>query len=1581
MNKKSKILLTSLVSLGLIGLPLISVSCKKEQKEQPTKKDYYKEEIHPLLIEFDSFKLELKALKIDQYIDKVDQFLAQHNFIDLENKSIDELKLIKPKLIEASNQAKALIKEIKDYLKAKDDKIINTKKTNIESITLLVAKLKAQIDEAKKIDWNLSEIENYVTNLNYGLDNSIEELSDIINILNGHSKYINQNYNSLKVKFITEYQTKITNKINEINHLKNKYINVKLETNGFSFLKEQNYETIEEIIKLKPTLEYLNTKYIDLENKYNQFLNENEEYKNELGRLLEFHIEKKYQSFVPNLNVLSINDSNIDLYIKNNLESLNVNNLKFKELSIDETNSNQLNLKYTAINPQNNSEVEVIKNIVIENDINPYLDQIQYNNLDDLFKLDYKNLNRIFFSELVNFQDSLIKPKKEIVNNYFSFKIKANSFKVIDNHLEAKVQFINKNKVLKELKLQTANKIDFLDAKYENIKIKLKEDFLNSQYYLNGLEDSNRINYFFNTKFATEAEKLNKNSFNINLVTNPFENDKTLTYEEKKSIITKTLSSIIDNIKINDFNVVNWKLVNLSETDIYTIDNFSNIATFKMILFDADNQEHEYLFNLKSQDYLQIEEDNQNLETIKAMLTSRNGSEIFKHIKLKTDLTNSDLIAKEGLSRFEELFELSKLGRYQIAIKNKDQAIVDNLKGSITLKFTYTKNGKLANQYNPSNSSAVIVINYFKPMNYFDIKPKNNEWFSDADFISLEYKKPNQTIQNQINEINATDFEYNLANGKKIISVEEILEQKAYSSLNYLFNFTGSTEVPKEDGNFDNSGFENPEVPPAINHENLYSYFDKETKVNVNDLARDFFIYYYDVNGSSRNNVGALSFKLGFINKKDNNIRFHTSQKITLINLKNDFKNEYYPEIIANNITFNDLFIDYNGDGFITKGIKNYLPSDLINMFADPNQKQLLDQLIRVKGVQKYNHFAIAPTDFKIAEFKLPNNHDGEIYFRLKYEKNNVIKQAKQWFKLTGLKADPNSPTQSIANQNELANLLDGNTNSLNHHMTKIFLEKNQIFRNRNIELSQNDNNWILNNEKTKASWLLKNDYLKHFVNNNDLKLHLHLYAGPIILDDLRSKRIRELNTGIQFNLDYHRLKEGFVIQNETSTFNTKNGSIHIEYSIKATLKAEGILFELQLTNPNYKLQMGDYINSTKSSLFDIFDSSNSLWNTFNPEKAFYIDKYASFLNVSYSNSIGNEVFSENKSNEFNYKLMSYTQENTPLVLYSKDNEIDPFAYNPNQNLFYKFHDGYKLNTTYLHQNYEQSAFFKNLTARSVAFNRGSALMIGKANKDPNSGIFYLLTNNHVLGVDNNTAHNNEFNGSFLITRYGNNFGNNKKNGFGYWGGLYASYVSVLPIWTGRNQISKDDSLKNQFVDLTIFAVDVNKIIAQAKAEAKYETAKFYENWFNLPNLKFNDIGNYYSMFMPKNQATNLGFVGFPYGKQAGYIINRVVVDDTRYIFNKQFDYMPTYYNAGNSGTGVIDNQGNYVTTINSGSPLKSLTSYKFNNTAYDYFGLDKINFFNQANTNSLSSNILKFNAKKPNEFALPFYWEEHNEN
>lgn len=491
-----------------------------------------------------------------------------------------------------------------------------------------------------------------------------------------------------------------------------------------------------------------------------------------------------------------------------------------------------------------------------------------------------------------------------------------------------------------------------------------------------------------------------------------------------------------------------------------------------------------------------------------------------------------------------------------------------------------------------------------------------------------------------------------------------------------------------------------------------------------------------------------------------------------------------------------------------------------------------------------------------------------------------------------------------------------------------------------------------------------------------------------MIQDDFRLKRIVDKDKNYSFEFDFEDLISGKNIEKEAQTkvYTKLNGQKYPQFSfiLRAEyLKDKGIKFHFELKDKEYKMIMQNPYSQVASPQEVISTGSDSRFGEFLKEKAFLLNPAAASVNVVYTNSIEHEDFGQ-FTNQFDYKNLDFNQENQPILFYTPETIINQDGYNPNQNVSYELHNGYLLDQEYAHPSWKHVNAFNSAFDRSFGFGMGTGTQIAKVNSDPNDYRFYVVVNRHMLNVKNFSELSYEKLGQksvkSYITKPANNFENNVNPGFSYWHG--SNNVKDIPIqiiWSGVDQkVSKNQKVKNNDIDITVFAVDIKDLLKKAKSEGKLDFVSWFENWSKMQNLKLNNNWSE-NGFFPASNIRKYSIVGFPYGKQASYYINRVKANDSIIALANQNGYIPTFYNAGNSGTGILGSDGDYISTINSGVPLTLLESWNYDSASTNYFG---VNFKNEhpldlKNTNSLAAQIIRWHLKEPLNVNLPWFFKE----
>ncbi|MEG7280569.1 hypothetical protein V6B68_03865 [Mesomycoplasma ovipneumoniae str. Black Butte] len=1032
------------------------------------------------------------------------------------------------------------------------------------------------------------------------------------------------------------------------------------------------------------------------------------------------------------------------------------------------------------------------------------------------------------------------------------------------------------------------------------------------------------------------------------------------------------------------------------------------------LLIKKGQHTREEIVQFAPKDYLKpilSPRDKADLSLIEEILGDSSGKKLFKNTKIN-DIDNThgqiSLVGKtnsEIIDSLNKLYTFAKIGKFEIFAK--DVISTDILKGQAKIFFWYKYNGleyplivEGTTRTDVFKTEKAINFSNWLPATYSDIKPKNGSNFTSEDFSPiLEKTRQNgreisisNAISNDdksiIDQINSRHFDYRRVTGEfyknekihikyRLIDPADIVEQKAESKLNYLLQIKANSETAR---NSDLDKFKNQEVKlegedkksgqnseklPKIVEKQIFFDNDPDVSLNTSKILKDYFVYYYDVKTTDK--PGEMTFKLGFINKHNTKIRYSPKKDIKLQNLENDYKNKLYPEIILNGIKYSDF-------------VRKNTGSTTTNLLNNSNFKDLFE--IKEEAL-KYNNFKISKENLQFLETK---KHNNKLYFRLKYVNGSHIVEGETWYFLT-----------NINNQNIQGNI-DLDTQK---PLVTLFESQNEVTRSREIEPYYKDLYWNYENSTKTAKWTLKEKYFSQtFLKNNpkNRKIKLQLFGNALVQNTRRLTRIsggKDLTTntptkgGYDFVFDFEKLANGQIIAITEKTknvfFEDSNKKFQdFSFNLSAQyIKDKGIEFKLWLNDPNLGLIVDNVFNHVEQGA-DFYTSSK--FDTFDPKKAFILHKAGARVHIEYTNSLENEDFGS-KTNQFDYKNIDYTNEEQPITFFTNSDAYNLEKYNPNQNVPYKLHEGYLQDLEFLHKSWDTKKFplAKNLLARTFGFSFGSATMLAKVNDDPDDGKFYIITNNHVEGganFDLNTLFGKDLTHSLSNNRYmaiaSKYYSNSIDGGYSYWGGPNAvKNVPTWIVWTGIKQPDvKGKNPKN--VDITVLIVDIKPLIKAAYESGEFQKAAWLLNWYKLPNLKLNSNGQTDLTFFGQN-VKYFGMNGFPYAKQSGYIINRANSDQQNVTILNQKGYTPSYFNAGNSGTGVLGPNDEYISTINGGSPLTFLQSWNYSTATHNYFG---INWQNEKpleleSKYSLSSMIMRLNAQNPREYSLPWFFKD----
>ncbi|WP_069099044.1 MGA_1079 family surface serine endopeptidase [Mesomycoplasma ovipneumoniae] len=1035
------------------------------------------------------------------------------------------------------------------------------------------------------------------------------------------------------------------------------------------------------------------------------------------------------------------------------------------------------------------------------------------------------------------------------------------------------------------------------------------------------------------------------------------------------------------------------------------------------LLIKNDQHTKEEILQLAPKDFLKpflSQRDKADLLLIEEILNDSTGTKLFKNTKIKDiDYTHGQISLagktnSEIIDSLNKLYTFAKIGKFEIFAK--DVISTNILKGQAKIFFWYRFNGlefplivEGSKTSEAVKAEKAISFSNWLPATYSDIKPKNGSNFISEDFLPI----PEETDRRQsngkpvlksneistadksmIDKINSRHFDYRRVSGEfykkaqkhikyRLIDPADIVEQKAELKLNYLLQIKAKNETVK---NSDLDKFKNTEVKPEgedkktiQNTEKLpiivekQIFFDNDPQVTLDTskILKNYFVYYYDV--KTTNIPGEMTFKLGFINKNNTNIRYSSDKDIKLQNLENDYKNKLYPEIILNRIKYSD---------FVRKNTTS-LTRNVLNNQDFQNHFDIKEEAL------KYNNFKISKQNLQFLETK---KHNNKLYFRLKYVNGLHIVEGSTWYFLTDINNQNIQTNINLDTQKPLVTLFDSG---------------NEVTRSREIEPYYKDLYWNYDNSTKTAKWTLKEKYFSEtFLKNNpkNRKINLQLFANALVQNTQRLTRItggKDLTTnkptkgGYDFSFDFEKLASGQIIVITEKTKNvffedSRKKFEDFSFNLSAQyIKDQGIEFKLWLNNSDLGLIVDNVLNHVEKGAG--FYSSPK-FDTFDPKKAFIIHKAGARIHIEYTNSLENEDFGS-KTNQFDYQNIDYTNEEQPISFFTNSEAYNLEKYNPNQNVSYKLHEGYLQDLDFLHKSWDTKNFplAKNLLSRTFGFTFGSATMLAKVNNDPNDGKFYIITNNHVEGggsFDLNSLLGNDLTKFLSNSRYmaigSKYYANSIDGGYSYWGGQNSvKNVPAWLVWTGTRQ--PDVNEKNpKFVDITVLIVDIKPLIQTAYEKGEFQKAAWLLNWYKLPNLKLNTNGQSDLTFFGQN-VKHFGMNGFPYAKQSGYIINRANSNQQNISISNQKGYTPTYFNAGNSGTGVLGLNDEYISTINAGSPLTFLQSWNYSTESHNYFG---INWQNEKplelkNKFSLSAMIMRLNAQNPLEYSLPWFFKD----
>ncbi|MBN4084363.1 MGA_1079 family surface serine endopeptidase [Mycoplasma sp. CSL10166] len=1284
------------------------------------------------------------------------------------------------------------------------------------------------------------------------------------------------------------------------------------------------------------------------------------------------------------LNIITsqLNSSNkfIDFFDKFKELKLLIDKLKLK---IDEYYSKIMDKSLNG-NAEYNFYILLNKNRKIyNNNLIQYFDLSNIQNNINIIKLFYEELEKLnslpnenktasqYLKEsaeqkfnIENYQGEA-KYDLEEIKNAASFNF--DNAKIFFDHSDTE-QF---NYTIKNIELEGEN----LDTLVLTIEVKIKgiQNFAytfkkSKKYKYGGIEELNNLSYdnldqLFNINYELlnsyareEIEQLNENQ-KQELLEPKFVNlGKYFKYDVSNIFITSKLNSFI-NIKFNNQII---KSISLS-----SIHNFNPRTIEKQSYWD-----------------------NINKEKILDIINSNDKRKFFMNISLKDPKNrwnHSDFLASEAIEKMNEFYNMPSFGKYEIYIDKITN--VNNYNRKADLQLWYKENGIPAPKPVEGLKNSFTVDN-FMFLNYEDIKPKD-EFYTEKDFNSQEFNSNqiDSNIKNLMNQINESVFGWNLGSGTierkdgttvkidyRTLNPINFIEQKAFNKLNYFIGIKNKNQERAIAGeNKDNLDF------IGIEDKNkIYNSGVTTVSTDLQPLLRDYFYYFYDIKAVG---LRGLTFKLGWIKKDNNLVRYSNNKTYTLINLVNDYEQALYPEIMLNNIKLDDIIIN-----------KQMLSEHNVDYFL--NNKEEFSKAIDLKGQDEnkrltYRNFKLNVDKFKINDIKKYNNN--EVYIKLQVDgfdpAHNVSKTfvGNSWYKITGFK-------QTEQSENSNIDFYSG-FNQEKRNLITIFNSNDEIIRQRVIEQYWKDTYWKYNKNEENVYWYLDKKYLektvlKETTTKSTIKFTIH--ADILLNDSSKAQRLTRTNDDNTYLIDFNQLKnESIIIFDKSTSFRSGSNRTTVEYKVIFKWDENGgIKVIIDSKDKNNKIFIGD------PSLIKYSNGVN-----FDPNKAIGVLPTASEITINYTSTSQEENFEIN-SNKFDYNDVFYTDNDQP-ILFSNDTSFleNNEVYYPNQNVPYKFHEGYLMDADILNWNKQEHwELARDTWMRSVQFVAddrpenwehkndlwGSTSIIGKVNNDKNDHKYYLISNRHVIGENikdfNKLANNEYYYNLNLAPKHRNNIINE------YWrfnqdGSNDKIKAKTDIIWTGLDQKNENDPSKSATVDLTIFIADFNEQYLDAKRNGKMNIVyklDYINNY--IEPVKFNIDFEKGHITVPSNR--NIALIGYPLSKISGIISRRpsgsyTGRDDDQISIKSQSNYAPVYLGAGGSGTSMYLDNNTYFATWWGGNKGFDSYAYRYWTRQHNYIGsnLENQNPFDVNNTNSFASQIMRANLKNPNEYSSPWFY------
>ncbi|WP_038101629.1 MGA_1079 family surface serine endopeptidase [Ureaplasma diversum] len=610
---------------------------------------------------------------------------------------------------------------------------------------------------------------------------------------------------------------------------------------------------------------------------------------------------------------------------------------------------------------------------------------------------------------------------------------------------------------------------------------------------------------------------------------------------------------------------------------------------------------------------------------------------------------------------------------------------------------------------------------------------------------------------------------------------------------------------------------------------------------------------------------------------------------------------------------------------------------------------------------------------------------------------------AKNWYLVGNTKQDTNNLEEEL-------------NWDINDKLKTVYYDNQQVKRIRELEPHIHDARWSLK-QSNEAVWTMNNKYIKHTLLSKDStnrSLDLELFANMLVFDHKKVVRVISEDNKIKVKVDFEKLiKEPFKHSGAFSEI-VDNKQININYLLTISYdENNNINFSFKIDSP-YGIKLGLPQNQ--------YPNGDSM---FDQNRAVIMPYVSMKISMSYTNSIQNESdFGLGQTNLYDYNKVNTSAKDDVHLLY---NDASYYAnktiYNPNQNVYWKHHDGFIPDVQWIRDdwgttnrdweliNKVRDNSFKYVTRVG---GHGSGGFVAKVNDDPSDLSLYYISNYHVgkFAANNNANDNGVYpkNSKEALEIHGGDwlwFGLalNKWDSWLYNGYKFNQFDNTTPLqftdsrekekWTkllyvGNNRssnynhssvnelVNKQGNASNSSYDIQLTHSTYDEALMDAKMNFKSDLIKKFENLLNQKPTKMNQSIDHYNNVVPV--LNPFAHIGFPnWGFMTGYVDFRPKILDEKFSFEQYPNYSPMKFGQGNSGTAVWAGDGDYVATWRGGNRGSESFGYFYDNQTNNFFGINWENenpIDSKSFKNSVGHMILRQALNHPFKYSVPWFYK-----